>query len=141
MIEAIPDVNDWKDVLVVVIIVAGGWVTTLITVRRGQRKAHSAHNDLNSKVDEVLGQTRNGHDVPLREDIDRLIDGQRRTNELLSDTHRLVVGHDSDIREMKDDIKQLQTAAAENQDRVATLPGRRGYEPGPARKGCNRPCP
>lgn len=118
MIEVIPDVNDWKDVIVAVIIVAGGWVTTLIaggwvttliTVRRDQRKAHSAHNDLNSKVDEVLGQTRNGHDVPLREDIDLLIDGQRRTNELLSDTHRLVVGHDSDIREMKDDIKQLQT--------------------------------
>lgn len=102
-------VDDWKDVLVVIIIVVGGWVTTLITVRRGQRKARSAHNDINSKVDEVLGQTRNGHDVPLREDIDRLIDGQRRTNELLSDTHRLVVGHDSDIREMKDDIKQLQT--------------------------------
>jgi len=108
VIEAI-NVDDWKDVLVVALIIMGGWVTTLITVRRGQRKAVSAHSDLNSKVDEVLGQTRNGHDRPLREDIDRIIEGQRRTNELLADTHRLVTGHDADIREMKTDIKQLQT--------------------------------
>lgn len=111
MTEIIPNVDDWKDVLVVAMIVMGGWVTTLITLRRGQRKAVDAHSDLSSKVDEMLGQTRNGHEVPLREDIDRIIDGQRRTNELLADTHRLVTGHDADIREMKTDIKQLQTPA------------------------------
>lgn len=101
------NVDDWKDVLVVVIIVFGGWISTLLTLRAGQKKAHRLHADLNEKVDDVVGQVRNGHTVPLRADLDRMLEGQRRQEELLSDTHRIVTGQGEDIRNLQNDVQEL----------------------------------
>lgn len=109
-----PDVNDWKDVVAIGLILVGGWLINNVTIRRGQKKAHESHNELNTKVDDVLGQTRNGHDRPMREDIDRILNGQAQIirnhealQDVVGDTHRLVVGHSDDIRELKTDVADL----------------------------------
>lgn len=66
------NVNDWYDVMVVALIVVSGWITTLITIYMGQKKAHASHADLHSKVDEVKQQVANGHTTPLRQDMDEM---------------------------------------------------------------------
>lgn len=101
------NVDDWKDVLVVVIIVFGGWISTLLTLRAGQKKAHRSHAELNEKVVADLAHHVNGHTVPLRADLDRLLEGQRRQEELLSDTHRIVTGQGEDIRNLQNDVQEL----------------------------------
>lgn len=101
------NVYDWKDLVGIGMIVFGGWVTTLLTLRAGQKKAHKSHAELDSKVGEVMNHVRNGHTQPLRADLDRLLDGQRRQEELLSDTHRIVTGQGEDIRRLQDDVQEL----------------------------------
>lgn len=66
------NVDDWKDVAAILIIVIGGWVSTFITLRRGQKRAHRSHDDLNAKVDGIKDQVVNGHQIPLRQDIDEM---------------------------------------------------------------------
>lgn len=100
--EFIPDVNDWKDVLVVGMVLVGGWVTTLITVRRGQKRAHKSHDDLNAKVQGIRDQVVNGRATPLREDLD----GMRG---LLTDMHGLMVEHSKDLGRVRDDVHGLST--------------------------------
>ena len=55
----------------------------------------------------MVGQVRNGHTVPLRADLDRMLEGQRRQEELLSDTHRIVTGQGEDIRNLQNDVQEL----------------------------------
>lgn len=62
--------NDWYDVIGIAILVVSGWVTTFLTIRYGQKKAHQSHNELAETVESVKNQVANGHETPLRQDVD-----------------------------------------------------------------------
>lgn len=96
------NVDDWKDVLAIAIIVVGGWATTFITLRRGQKRAHQSHVDLSARVQGIKEQVVNGHTTPLREDLD----GMRN---LLTDMHGLMVEQSKDIGRVRDDVHSLTT--------------------------------
>lgn len=98
--EFIPNVDDWKDVLVVAMVVAGGWVTTWITLRRGQKRAVKSHDKLNETMAGIKDQVVNGHSTPMRSDLDDVRD-------MITDVRGLVVEQSRDMGRIRDDMHDM----------------------------------
>ena len=104
------NVDDWKDVAAILIIVVGGWVSTFITLRRGQKRAHRSHDDLNAKVQGIKDQVVNGHNTPLRQDMDDM----RDTLGLIRDDIR---GIRTDINDIRGELRTERTDLLDLEDR------------------------
>ena len=96
--------HDWFNLVEVLIFVVGGGLFTIVATRITARRANQP----------VMDELRNGHDKPLRKDIDRILSNQedlrlshQETKELLRDTHRLVTDHGSDLVALRGDVDDL----------------------------------
>lgn len=96
--------HNWIGLLGLIVISAGAIIPAWLAAHRGRKAT--------TQAGEVLEQVRNGHEVPLRADVDHLIRGQQAIADLLTDTHGLVVEHSREIGRIRDDITVLKKTHA-----------------------------
>ena len=96
--------HDWFNIVEVLIFVVGGGLFTIVATRITARRANVP----------VMDELRNGHDKPLRKDIDRILSNledmrlaHTETKELLLDTHRLVTDHGTDLVSLRGEVDDL----------------------------------
>lgn len=91
--------HNWLGIVGLVILAAGAIIPAWLAAHRGRKATVQAG--------EMLNQVRNGHDTPLRTDVDRLIDGQENITKLVTDIHSLVVDHNRQIQHIRNDVEKL----------------------------------